>query len=72
MHVEHIDQLVLRWLLCACRTYRSVGVEVVIVCVTVFAINMNCLKCNSYLFISLTAIMLCNCTLQLIQCLLYI
>ena len=40
--------------------------------VTVFAINMNCLKCNSCLFISLTAIMLCNCTLQLIQCLLYI
>ena len=32
MHVEHIDQLVLRWLLCACGTYRLVGVEVVIVC----------------------------------------
>ena len=32
MHVEHIDQLVLRWLLCTRRTYRSVGVEVVIVC----------------------------------------
>ena len=32
MHVEHIDQLVLRWLLCARRTYRSVGVEAVIVC----------------------------------------
>ena len=35
-------------------------------------INMNCLKCNSYLFVSLTAIVLCNCTLQLIQCRLYI
>ena len=32
MNVEHIDQLVLRRLLCARRTYRSVGVEVVIVC----------------------------------------
>ena len=33
---------------------------------------MNSLKCNSYLFTSLTAIILCNYTLQLIQCFLYI